>query len=373
MVSSDVISESGNSDLERGLLDLAVEISTSNVTAGKEFALFVLIKNPFHNPVWIHEVNVSLPSDLRLVHTDEAKQRYQQLQNTLHENRKAADQAKDDLSSRITSLQQSIASARQELRNQDDQRMEELIRKIGSDAADFHRQLEQTTAGRAQVTVSRSAVDIIEIGSETTHLDVINDAKINLIKITEPWLIMEQQAQARTIRLMGSLPDNVALQPGSTAVFTAVITVKQSLVFTPSQYRLQFYVNYAFEPSTDPGSPSDKGTSPTLFTNTVAHPLALRPSVYSIMVGSILGGGVGALVRMLKMPSWPSWEEWVITLLIAMILSAVAVIFMARKSDAQSFVSVEDFWGGILIGFLVGYTGTSFFEDLTRASPAAGG
>lgn len=54
-----------------------------------------------------------------------------------------------------------------------------------------------------------------------------------------------------------------------------------------------------------------------------------------------------------------------VTLLVSVILSGIAIIFMVRKSDTQSFVSVEDFWGGLLIGFLVGYTGASFFQDLT--------
>jgi hypothetical protein len=55
--------------------------------------------------------------------------------------------------------------------------------------------------------------------------------------------------------------------------------------------------------------------------------------------------------------------------LAATILAAIAIIFMVRKSDTQSFVSVEDFWGGVLIGFLVGYTGTEFFETLTKIRP----
>ena len=56
-----------------------------------------------------------------------------------------------------------------------------------------------------------------------------------------------------------------------------------------------------------------------------------------------------------------------IAVALAMILSGVAVVFIARKSDAQSFVTVEDFWGGLLIGFFVGYTGSSFFAKLTGA------
>jgi hypothetical protein len=55
-----------------------------------------------------------------------------------------------------------------------------------------------------------------------------------------------------------------------------------------------------------------------------------------------------------------------VAIFLAIILSGMAVVFLARKSDAQSFVSVEDFWGGMLMGFLVGYTGTSFFGTYGR-------
>ena len=37
---------------------------------------------------------------------------------------------------------------------------------------------------------------------------------------------------------------------------------------------------------------------------------------------------------------------------------------MARKSSTQQIVSVEDFWGGLLIGFLVGYLGEAYFRGI---------
>lgn len=58
--------------------------------------------------------------------------------------------------------------------------------------------------------------------------------------------------------------------------------------------------------------------------------------------------------------------------LVAAILSVAAVIFAARKSDVQSFVSVEDFWGGALVGFLIGYSGATVFEGLTGIGSASG-
>ena len=47
--------------------------------------------------------------------------------------------------------------------------------------------------------------------------------------------------------------------------------------------------------------------------------------------------------------SWESFTEvdFLVGISVSIILSAVAIVFMARKSDTQSFLSVEDFWGGV--------------------------
>jgi hypothetical protein len=81
------------------------------------------------------------------------------------------------------------------------------------------------------------------------------------------------------------------------------------------------------------------------------------------------GGIAGSTARLLQIGSAITWKELTISTVLVTLLSAIAIIFMVRKSDTQSFVSVEDFWGGLLIGFLVGYTGTSFFESLTGVAP----
>ena len=71
----------------------------------------------------------------------------------------------------------------------------------------------------------------------------------------------------------------------------------------------------------------------------------------------------------LELITLSSLASFLLSVVLAVLLSAIAIIFMARKSDAQPFISVEDFWGGLLIGFLVGYTGTSFFSEITHIEP----
>lgn len=353
---------------EQGLLDLSVELSTGDVTAGNEFAIFVLVKNPFAKPVWIREVNVSLPSELKRVDDKEILEKIKETQsNHLKEGEERKQEGKklqekiDDFQKQINELSISINS-KPEIKSDE---VTTLLRRLQFDVDGIESDLKNSLVGASNVTISGGTeVDTLKIGSQLTNVTIrSNDeeqdkkvTKVKQIEIYEPWVIYEQQSQDRIVKLKSSLPENSALQPGSTAVYTVVLNVKRSLIFTPSKYRLQFYVNYNF---TQTAHNSEK-----IYTNTIAHSLSIRPSVYSVLTGSIIGGIFGAIARLLQSSTFPTTQSIVVSLFLSIILGGMAVIFMARKSDAQSFVSVEDFWGGILIGFLVGYTGTSFFESI---------
>jgi hypothetical protein len=64
---------------------------------------------------------------------------------------------------------------------------------------------------------------------------------------------------------------------------------------------------------------------------------------------------------------------------LAMILSTIAVVYSSRRTnDAQPVLTVEDVWGGMILGFLIGYLGNEFFSkvlpignfDAVKAAPA---
>ncbi len=359
---------------EQGLLDLSVELSTGDVTAGNEFAIFVLVKNPFSKPVWISEVNVSLPSELKRVDDEKIQEIFKEKQDNYKKENEEKRQELMKLQDKVDSLQQQMNELTNALTSNpqiDNSEVHKLLRNLEFDLDSLKKRLREGLTGMSNVTISDGAeVDILKIGSQLTNVTIQSDnetpdsktTKVKQIEIYEPWLIYEQQSQERIVKLRSSLPENSALQPGSTAVYTVVLNVKRSLIFTPSKYRLQFYVNYNFGSSSLHGDvvmPVEK-----IYTNTIAHSLSIRPSVYSVLTGSLIGGVFGAVARLLQSPTLPTTQSIVVSLFLSIILGGMAVIFMARKSDAQSFVSVEDFWGGILIGFLVGYTGTSFFESI---------
>jgi hypothetical protein len=47
-----------------GLLDLNVDLSVPEVYSGSDFTLYLHVKNPFAQPVWIKSVELSLPTQL---------------------------------------------------------------------------------------------------------------------------------------------------------------------------------------------------------------------------------------------------------------------------------------------------------------------
>lgn len=370
--------------MERGLLDLSVTLSTRDLTAGNQFAIFVLVKNPFDKPAWIRQVHVSLPSELRLavaknmaekekINLKNKKIREEQqfrIENKIELLRKELNRIRDDLASHSKNTKTS-------------EETDKLINRIEEKIDEFQKELnnlkDTNGSSKTLLLLQKANVGNVQIVSTETHLEFVKGDKedeINLgdLSIYDPQSFQELHAQARKIELESSLPKDTALQPGSTVVYTAVLCVKKSLIFTPSIYRLHFNVNYAFHPKNKNNKlVMDSEDEEGLFANTIAHEISIRPSVYSVLFGSVLGGFVGALARFLQVSPVAAWRHftyvdglsYLVTLLVSIILSGIAIIFMVRKSETQSFVSVEDFWGGLLIGFLVGYTGTSFFQDLT--------
>ena len=66
-------------------------------------------------------------------------------------------------------------------------------------------------------------------------------------------------------------------------------------------------------------------------------------------------------------------QDWVIQgiqLSGSAIMSVIATIALSRKTGAQGFITVEDFFGGFVVGVLVAYQGTSYFEDILKRQGA---
>lgn len=378
---------------DRGLLDLAVELSLRDITAGSDFALFVKIKNPFAKPIWIRDVHVSLPSELQLVDDPEQKKRQQDLEAQREEEQRKADEATQQdheerakLREQLEALQSQLAQLAQQRSdgNEVTDDLQQLIRQVEWKISNLSNQL-SLPGSRAIVQVEGNAfLRNIKIASQQAIFQVEGDMYLDDSEISGLMTSSTESSDPRRVQLVSDRPTGAALQPGNTSIYKVVLKAKNYLLFRPSQYRLQFSVNYSFErPSlqkknTDDWTEEQKSFEGLIFTNSISHELSIRTSLLSVMAGSAIGGLIGSALQLLQntqipepatvLFTVPNIIAFLITLTTAVILSVIAIIFTARKSETQSFVAVEDFWGGLLIGFLIGYTGTSFFENLTNIS-----
>jgi len=102
-------------------------------------------------------------------------------------------------------------------------------------------------------------------------------------------------------------------------------------------------------------------------TQVVPITATVRPAPAAIVSGAILGAIIGSLAR----GNNPLEQATMLTALTSVFMSIIGAIALSRKSGSQSVVTVEDFYGGFLIGALIGYGGASVFEDAIRRPPAA--
>jgi hypothetical protein len=159
----------------------------------------------------------------------------------------------------------------------------------------------------------------------------------------------------------------VTLQPGDSVVKQFVLKTRKRLFFTPLTHRFQIQVNYAAD-----------GVD---HTDTISYEQTIRSGITAVAVGAGVGGVVGTFLKTLMKvaTSNPTTDVAVLqsifglnflaTLGISILASLAVVVAFGRKSAAQPIISVEDFWGGALIGFSTSFFG---FEQFLQLFPGRG-
>jgi hypothetical protein len=89
----------------------------------------------------------------------------------------------------------------------------------------------------------------------------------------------------------------------------------------------------------------------------------IKPPIHSLIIGGMAGGVIGNLARAFtEADSFDINTRFLVKLIGSCLLSIMAVISLSRKSGSQSFITVEDFFGSFVLGSLIGYEGTTFFD-----------
>lgn len=153
----------------------------------------------------------------------------------------------------------------------------------------------------------------------------------------------------------GTLP--IRLQPGDLVVRQFVLRTRSRLFFRPLSHSFQIQVSYSVDGQDHTG--------------TIPFDLTIQAALGSISAGSLAGAILGTLVRSLSNSSTTPVTTHPLGVLQALAVSIMAsiavVVAFARKSSAQPLVSIEDFWGDLVIGFTVGYFGFQTFFGLFKS------
>ena len=223
-----------NHETERGLLDLSVALSSRDITAGNQFALFVLVRNPFNKPVWIRRVHVSLPSELKLADPaalskkeqkeQRVKKRYarEEFEKYLNEkekfdqqNREFIDEKKIKLEAKISLLEKRLEKILSEFNNDMSDDRERHLNKLESLLQKLRREIENLSIQESDknfLNMSGSPrIGMLRIDSKSDgSANFSGEPRIGYLEIYNSDQVLKETTQTRTIELESSLPSRVS-------------------------------------------------------------------------------------------------------------------------------------------------------------------
>jgi hypothetical protein len=296
----------------RGPLSLTPSAGSPQITAGEDFSIFVTLQNPFDVPVALYEVQTHLPVEL-------------------------------------VDINQVL------LLKAEDQNLAKpgifgpLRRWLW-----FRRQVSSAQTGYATAVGTGYSPEKTKsfLESRVTIKTVAEGAVVEGIAIHLPEKATPDELDA-FMRRISSYQDGVVpltLAPGDQVVQQFRLRTRRWLFFTPLAHTFQIQANFAVDNA-------DHHCS-------IPFPVAIRSKLASIIIGGLVGALLGSVLKVFTDWGDASWSTFSRGALIAILATLAVVIGFARKTGNQSFVSVEDAWGGMLIGFSVAFVGYEQFVSV---------
>lgn len=305
----------------RGFPGLTVAATTQLTTAGSAFSIFVLVQNPFDVPITLHQVQTHIP--VELVDVNRAAIRRVDRDDQEAGPDKPRPSFWRRLTARHTTEHVGVATA--------------VGTDFGPEAAEklFH----------SRVTVQR---DLLVAQGASAHFAAASFVMPPGADADMLDAVMRRVASYT----QGSIP--VRLQPGDSVVRQFVLKTRSRLFFRPLSYTFQIQANYAVDGVDHIG--------------TIPYHLNIQAPLSSVTWGALAGAALGTLIKSFAAPdqviSSTRIQDVVQALVVSLMASFVIVVAFARKTSAQPLVSIEDFWGGMVVGFSVGYFGFNQFLHL---------
>lgn len=304
---------------------LDVMIPDATYEAGKISTVRILLRNPFDEPVEILEIKGPRSS-----HIQEAQREYMEL--TENQNLKKIGEsgvhktASKKLADRILSSLSAVSFSGIS---------------FGGIEVEFPR-------SRKTLNIKAAPKSTIDVDTDISEYE-----SINVQADEEAQVKFSPQAAGRKTY------ENqvITIQPHCEAVAYFQVSTSGWLFFTPTRQTLSTQISYRI-----------KGNERT---QVVSSGFDIKPPLKSMIVGSMIGAFLGTLAKTLNSAQFPSYKIIAVSIGASIVMSLIATIALARKTGTQGFITVEDFFGSFVVGALIGYGGSEYFEK--AIIPPAGG
>jgi hypothetical protein len=340
----------------RGPLRYEVTASSVQLDAGQPFSVFVKITNPYDTATVIQAVATRIPIEFVDVQEGIREAKHNALES----------QMQRLLKQRLHLTKSSVASIDKKM-----DKTRDLAASIGKTAL----ALLPLVAGGPVVSMGLSLGSITAStlgGSRDQQLsvedllipedvdEIVKNATDQGVSADAVYSAAMRRVNERVREAARTQQDEVVLQPGNSVVKLFTLKTTRAILFSPSSYDLHIQIKYQMDGMTNQDS--------------VQYRLNVRAPLAALIYGSLLGSVCGYMIRdifeqrglekIIAQPGAKTLLPWLVALMGNAIVGVVVVIAFARKKDAQPILAIEDFWGGVFVGVLAGYTGKSLFDHL---------
>jgi hypothetical protein len=344
----------------RGPLRYQITTSSPQVQAGRPFSVYIRITNPYDVPAEVIGLNTRLPVEFvdveSLLRTAEKERLSKRLSGIIREQIRKADS---------TSITEVLSESQENVRKTAKSIISVLpilfsATGLGPLAAAGGLVAKSITATSLNESKEESlSVEDLLSPEDIQTLATVSEGKVFAAAIYE---MASKRLQERLRAFDASRKDSVILQPGNSTVQVFTLRTTRAILFSPSTYDLHIQSEYKIDNATNQDS--------------VAYQLTVRAPLQALIIGSVLGSIAGFLLRsifdqasvqaLLERPSASMIAAWVVALIGNVLLGATIVVAFARKKDAQPILAIEDFWGGVFVGIVAGYSGKSLLNQLIQ-------
>jgi hypothetical protein len=311
-----------------GQLDIKVIAPT--IEAGTPTTIDLIIRNPFDQPISIWAIKGPGSSAIR---------------ETSATSRNAISRVKSEIGNSDAANSTKVPFARRLLNSLSAFSIKEM--RVAGITAEF------PGSQRSEIKITAEMGSLVEWKRpvpEGTEFRIIaeENAKV-VVQLSEEEIALGIESQTKPIQV---------ISVGAEVIASFELVTTRWLLFKPLEITLHAQVNYQ--------------VNNVLTSQIVPVPISIKAPLRSILIGANLGAIFGFLARQIKdgglRPAEFHGVELFIGAMGVLVMATIATVAFARKQSAQGFITIEDFYGGFLVGALIGYFGTQYFEKIIGAT-----